>query len=108
MLLEELGIGRFLRRHREVLHIDAVDLGFRKHSTEMACCDAVGTSRILDGCLRGNWNTFPPMAETRQACSRWMGRSVFRSLGFGFEVLTGEGLEDLDLFRPIIAVLTLA
>ena len=65
-------------------------------------------SRILDGWLRGDWNTFPPMAETRQACLRSMGRSVFGSLGFCFEVLTGEGLEDLDLFRPVIAVLPLA
>ena len=53
-------------------------------------------SRILDGCLKGDWNTFPPMAETRQAYSRSMGRSGFGSLGFDFEVLTGEDLEGLD------------
>lgn len=57
-------------------------------------------SRILDGYLEGDWNTFPPMAETRQAYSRSMGRSGFGSLGFDFEVLTGEGLDPFLLCFP--------
>lgn len=46
ILLEELDLGRFLRRDGEVLHIDAIYLGFRKQSTEIAFCDAVGTSNV--------------------------------------------------------------